>query len=661
MAKLGSSTSLQFSLFPPESAWRPPRLSDLPPDWTRHPRIGLDTETCDPQLKDLGCGARRGAWVCGYSFCLEGTRPWYVPLRHVGGDNVEDPAQAMEYLRAQAAAYQGEIVGANLAYDLDMLAQLGVVFHPNARFLDVQVAEPLLDELQFSYSLDSILERHGMPLKEETLLIAATAAFGLDTKNPKKTLFKLPARYVGPYAEADAQRPLELLRKQEEELSRQGLGRVWALETAVLPVLLKMRQRGVRIDFDQLDRVERFSRAEEGKAWGEVLRHSGVSIKVGDGMKSEVVAQAFAALDIPVPLTPSTRKPSIDKLWLETVKHPVAAAVRRARKMSQLRTTFVASVRDHQINGRIHCTFNQLRMQKEGDDKRDGGAAYGRLSCSDPNLQQQPARDPELGPMWRSVYLAEEDKQWASLDYSTQEPRLALHLACVSGEKRIGRRAHQNALAMAQRYWDDPTVDSHNLFCQMVYGDDIINEEPKAFKNRRTRLKNINLGVTYGEGGAKLCKELGFPTRFIENRNGALIEIAGEEGQALLDLVDERAPYLKATSKAIEAVAKARGYITTIGGRRCRFPRNEKGELEWTWKAFNRGVQGGAADQTKTAMVALDQMGAWLQLQVHDEFDLPVDDREEALRYARVMETCVELKVPSRVDVELGPSWGQAK
>jgi DNA polymerase I-like protein with 3'-5' exonuclease and polymerase domains len=158
-----------------------------------------------------------------------------------------------------------------------------------------------------------------------------------------------------------------------------------------------------------------------------------------------------------------------------------------------------------------------------------------------------------------------------------------------------------------------------------------------------------------------MCHELGLPTKFIQKRSGEMVEVAGDEGQALLDLVDERAPYLKATSRAVEAVAKERGYIVTIGGRRCRFPRDAEGNPDWTWKGFNRAVQGGAADQTKTAMVELDAAGAWLQLQVHDEFDLPIKDREEGRRYGKIMETCMPLRVPSRVDVEMGDSWGSAK
>lgn len=623
-------------------------------------RIGLDTETCDPLLKKLGPGVRRGGYIAGVSFALSKERGHYLPLRHVGGDNVQDPNLALGYLRYQAKHFRGEVVGAKISYDLDYLAEAGIHF-PQATFLDVQVAEPLLDELQFSYSLDNILRRHGLPLKDEALLREAAVQFGVD---PKAELYKLPARYVGPYAEADATLPLKLIERQEAELELQNLGRVWNLEKAVLPILVEMRRRGVRVNLDKLDRIDRWAVAEEMKAWGELQRLTGVAVRVGDAMKAEVIAHALAAADVKTPMTQGVKpKPSITKEWLEALDHPAGAIIRRARKMSQLRSTFVGSIRAHHINGRIHCTFNQLVMQKEEGSDETQGAAYGRLSCSDPNLQQQPARDPEIGPMWRDIYEAEEGTEWGSLDYSQQEPRLALHYAVISGPERIGFAAHESAVKAMQRYIDDPATDSHTMFTQMVHGDDVINEPPKEFKIKRDRNKNIYLGICYGMGGPKMCRQVGLPTKVIAHwKTGRRMEVAGDEGQALLDLIDKRVPYVRKTAQEIERVAKQRGYIITIGGRRCRFPVDENGNYDWTHKAYNRAVQGGAADQTKTAMVELHRAGADVRLQIHDEFALMLTGgRPEGRRYAEIMEHCVELKVPSKVDVEIGASWGTCK
>lgn len=653
---------LQGALFPPEAKWSAPRLIDLPSNWNMTSRLGIDTETCDPYLKKLGPSVRRGGFIAGISFAVGENQAYYLPLRHLGGDNMENPDKALEYVREQAANFEGEVVGARLDYDLDYLAEAGITFPKAKAFKDVQVAEPLLDELQFSYSLDNILKRHGLPLKFEDELRKAAIEFKVD---PKADLWKLPARYVGQYAEADALRPLELLRKQEEQMEKLDLMRIWQLETAVTPVLVKMRRRGVKVDFDHLDKVERFSTAEEMKAWGELQRLTGVAVRVGDAMKAEVIAHALMAVGIHTPFTSGGKgkpKPSITKDWLEALDHPAGAIIRRARKMSQLRTTFVASIRTHAIKDRIHCTFNQI-VRQEDDSKETEGAAYGRLSAQDPNLQQQPARDPEIGPFWRKSYVPDDGAIWGSLDYSQQEPRLAVHFAVASGAARLGHKAFLSATTAAQRYWDDRTTDAHTMFTQLVHGDDVMEKLGKdGFKQARTILKNIYLGICYGMGEPKMCRQLGLPTKILtDERSGRKYEVAGDEGRRILDMIDRNVPYVKATAKAVEKVAKERGYIVTIGGRRCNFAKDQFGNFDWTHKAFNRAIQGSAADQTKTAMVELDRAGFPIQLQVHDEFDWSLGSVEEGRRAAEIMENCVQLRVPSKVDLEVGPSWGEIK
>lgn len=653
--------SLQQTLFPPDSAWKPPRVADLPQDWNAHPRIGLDTETCDPLLTRLGPGVRRGAYIAGVSFATDEAHGWYTPLRHLGGDNVEDPERALAYYRYQARHYRGEIVGAKLGYDLDMLAEAGVEF-PQATFKDVQVAEPLLDELQYSYSLDSILGRRGLALKDETVLRAAASAYGIPDKEVKAQLHKLPARYVGPYAEGDVFRPLTLLRIQEALIEEQGLQRVWRLGCRVLPVLVKMRRRGVLVDFDQLDRVERWANAEENKAWGEVQRLTGVAVRVGDGMKAELLARVFRAVDIE-PGRTATGKPSITAGWLETIPHPVGVVVRRARKMDKLKNTFIKSIREHAIGNRIHCTFNQTRMEDDADGSGDVGAAFGRLSCRDPNMQFQPTRDPEIGPMWRAVYVAPQGMQWGQLDFSQQEPGLALHYAVISGPSHpkygIGQRAHAAAMEAAERKRRDPSMDYHTMFTSFVYGDQVLSMSKKELKPLRDPMKQVFLGICYGMGGPKLCRKLGYPTKIIEHsRSGRRQEVAGDEGQALLDLVDSRVPYIRKTAESVQRMAKDRGYVVTMLGRRLHFERDQYGNLVDDHKSFNKVIQGSAAEQTQEAMVALDDMGAPMELQVHDELDLPLESREQGERYARAMEACLPLQVPSRVDVELGANWG---
>lgn len=651
---------MQFPLFTTvQSTWTPPDLNALP-SWEGAKRVAIDCETRDPDLKKLGPGAGRrpNSYITGISFAIEDGPGGYLPIRHEGGDNL--PVEAvLRYFRDQAKVFTGDIVGANLPYDLDFLAGDGIEFSRARFFRDIQIADPLICELHDSYSMQAIAQRWGFDGKNEAMLRAAASDYKID---PKKDMWKLPARFVGAYAEEDTRLPLNILRRQEREIDDQDLWRVYDLESRLLPVLTKLRRRGVRIDTDRLEQIERWAYAKEAEALARVRAATGVKIAVGDVWKPEALAPALEYIGIRLNKT-STGKPSIDKELLGSIDHPVADALERARKVNKLRTTFAGSVRDHMVNGRIHCTFNQLRKQKD-DEEGTAGAAYGRLSCQNPNLQQQPARD-DFAPMWRAIYLPEEGELWASNDYSQQEPRMAVHYACLARDL-IGQHAWQSAIAARDAYRNDPNTDNHQMMADMA-------------GIKRKDAKEIYLGLSYGMGGAKMCRKLGLPTmmavrgprfqlfdvnspegkRLVEE-GARRFEAAGPEGQRLLDTFDSKVPFVKKLAKACEARAKAVGYITTLSGRRCRFPKDRDGNFDWTHKGLNRLIQGSSADQTKAAMVALDAAGFDMIIQVHDEIAFSIRDPKEGEAAAEIMRTCVPLELPSKVDVEVGPTWGHS-
>lgn len=668
---------VQLPLFSPKADWRPPNLSELP-SWKSAKRAALDIETHDPLLLKLGPGVRRGAKVVGISFALQFpdskiSRAYYLPIGHEGGDNLPRE-QVLVYLREQAEVFTGDIIVANGQYDLDFLAELKIIFR-KARFIrDVQNAEPLLDENHFSYGLDSVLTRNGFEGKNESHLDQAAAMFNVDSK---ADLWKLPGRHVGPYAETDAARLIPLIEQQEARIraidEADGSGaRLWDLynlESRLMPVLIKMRRRGVRVDFLHLDRVEERARYEEEQSLKEVTRLSGVLVTVKDINRPSVVGKAIeAVIGNALPRT-KNGQPSIAKEVLEGLgKHQIVEHFLRARRYNKLRTTFVESIREHAINGRVHCTFNQLRRQKEDGDS--AGTITGRLSSGDPNLQQQPARDPEIGKMWRAIYLPEEGAEWACLDYSQQEPRWLVHFAEVSN--CVGARE------AADRYRSDPKTDNHTMMTEMIYGSEFDRRwletdkqgNPlcdkalfKKAKKMRGDAKTIYLGLCYAMGGAKLCHSLGLGTAWITTRAGKDVEVAGPEGQALLDLFDSKVPFIKELARRAENRAKDRGFIKTILGRRCRFPLKKDGsnKYDFTHKALNKLIQGSSADQTKKAMVDADDAGIRLQLQVHDELDLSIWSRTEGEHLAEIMRNCVPCNVPARVDMEIGPNWGDIK
>lgn len=641
---------MQLNWLTPDSAWRPPKVSSLP-SWAGAKRVAIDLETHDPQLRQLGPGVRRDGRIVGISFAIEDGPRAYLPVGH-HSDNL-DPQHVFDYLKDQSAAFDGIVVGANLGYDLDYLWQAGLTFPKVKQYRDIQVAAPLVDELHDRYSMEAIAGRMGIPGKKEDHLREVAQSLGL---HPKRDMWKMPARHVGEYAEHDTVLPLTILRRLERDIDEQDLWSIYDLECRLTPILVKMRRRGVAIDLNHLQKVEEWSMAQQVEAHNKIFHLTGYRLGIEDINKASAKAQVLLKSGVSegdLPRTPKNKQYSIDKFLLARLashKNEAAAALLRASKMDKLRNTFVGSIRRHMVNGRIHCTFNQLRQASEDEGEDDSGARYGRMSCVDPNLQQQPARDPEIGKFWRKIYIPDDGMLWAAADYSQQEPRCTYHYAFKAGCR--------GAEAMVKRFNEDLDADSHTEMARMCYDE----EDLKAnFKVRRGYAKEIFLGVTYGMGGAKLCKKLGKPTvwKHVE-KLGKSIEVAGPEGQAILDNVDKKMPFLRELAKLCERRAKTVGYIKTLLGRRCRFPKKPDGSYDWCHKALNRLVQGSAGDQTKLAVVTCMESGLDLQLQVHDEIDTSVYNPEHAEKIADVMRNCVQLSLPSKVDVEIGKSWGDS-
>jgi DNA polymerase I-like protein with 3'-5' exonuclease and polymerase domains len=287
------------------------------------------------------------------------------------------------------------------------------------------------------------------------------------------------------------------------------------------------------------------------------------------------------------------------------------------------------------------------------------------MACKNPNLQQQPSRD-EFAVMWRSIYIPEEGAIWYCHDYSQQEPRWTTHFAASIPGMR-------GAAEAAQAYWDNPKLDNHDFMAKLT-------------GLPRKSAKLIFLGLCYGEGGAKLCRDLGLPTSYAVRFEGvrgltlfdtlddamvaadeypgeaSWFEAAGKEGQRIIDKFHERAPYIGQLAELCKRKVKAKGTIRTAGGRVLHFPRRRDGKFDWVHKALNRLIQGSSADQIKTAMVMIDRElpDLFMNLQVHDELDGSCGSVAEAGKAAKIMRECMgATKVPYRVDEEYGPNWGE--
>lgn len=628
-------------MMPKVDDWKPTQVSELP-SWAGSGRIAIDLETKDPQLKKLGPGVRREGKVIGISFAIDHGPAYYLPIDHPCGNNLPKD-KVWRYLQDQAESWKdGDLVGANLQYDLDYLLQNDVKFNPRY-FRDVQVAEPLLDELQYEYGLNAIARRYGIELKDEQILKDAANTLRID---PKKELYKLPSKYVASYAIRDATMCLELIKLQEQRIDEENLWNIYNLESKLLPILLKMRRKGVRIDKQQLHKVIDWASQEEELALTKIYEESSIHITHNDINKDSIVHDALKACGIEITVTTKKGNISIAANVLNQIQHPVADQIIRARKFNKLRTTFCTSILEHMVGDRIHTTFNQLRCSKMDGDSI--GTVSGRLSSTDPNLQQQPKRDKEIASQWRKIYIPEDGQIWCCNDYSQQEPRWTVHFA----EKMNLYKAS----VVGDRYRNDPTTDNHTMIAQMVAGRDT---KYTPTDKERDEGKTIFLGLSYWMGGAKLCRSLQYPTKWIKLKNRRWVEVAGTEGQAIIDKFNKAVPFVRSLAHKAKDRADERGYIITALGRKCRFPlEDDNKNRRDTRKALNRIIQGSSADQIKKAMIDVDEAGYSFSIQVHDELDSSVNSPKEGLAIAEIMREAIPMTVPAKVDTELGPNWG---
>jgi DNA polymerase I-like protein with 3'-5' exonuclease and polymerase domains len=644
---------LNMPLFAPPITWQAPRIASLP-TWTSAKRVAVDVECRDDNLYDLGPGVRRGGYVCGVSFAIEDGPAHYLPIRHEGGGNL-DPEHVWTYVRDQAREFTGEVVFNSAPYDLDYLWENKVDFTKVKALLDVQNAEPILDEFQKTYNLDAICARRGLPGKNERELRAHAQAWGID---PKKHLWRLHAGAVGAYGEQDARALHGLLRVQEKELDEQGLRATFDLESKVTAPLVRMTRRGLRIDLDELDRVEAWAKERLQNYIDQIYNLSGV--RIGSISNANEVARALKARGINAEMRvrkgtgPGTDKaakhePSVTKLWLQQQTDNVAKAVISGREFAKLLGTYVEGFRKHLVGDRLHPSFKQMRGASDEDESEDdeGGARFGRCSARHPNVQAQMKRSREIQKRWRKVIIADEGKTLVSGDFSQQEPRWTINYSEIC--RLPGSRAAANTLRT------DPLYDCYQMLVDLVKS-----EKDTDLKKLRDDLKEVYLGRCYGMGGGKLAKKLQLPTIWKTNeRTGFVYEAAGEEAQEIINRFDGGVPYVKALARLCTKSAKEKGYILGVDGRRIRFELMPDGKLRDEHKALNKLIQYAAAFQTKKGLIALDAEGFPLQMTVHDEFDYSEDNMDRARLMGEIMCEVHRLNVPSRVDIKRGPSYGE--
>lgn len=621
---------LRYDINNIETEWSAPTEF---PDLRKSKAIAVDLETRDPNLMSKGPGwATNDGYVVGIAVAA-GDFHGYFPIRHENGPNL-DKKMVLKWLQAQLNTPDILKVFHNAPYDVGWLRASGV--QVQGRIIDTCIAAPLVDENRLTYRLDALAKEYLGLRKDEKVLRKAAAEWGID---PKAEMWKLPARFVGGYAEQDAVITLKLWNHLTTELDKQDLWSIFDLESRVLPAVIDMRSQGVRVDLDRAEQSRKVlrSRAKELKA---LIKHkTGVEV---EPWAAESVRKVFEALNIPFAMT-ETGQPSFTKDFLKDHPHEVVRSINSLRETDKADSTFIDSILKFEHNSRIHCEMHQLR----GDD---GGTVTGRFSSSHPNLQQIPARDPEVKKMIRGIFVPEEGERWGSFDYASQEPRLLTHFAAsMPGRLRDG------AVDAVVKDFHEGGADLHQMVADMA-------------GISRKEAKTINLGIMYGMGAAKLADQL---------------SITKEKAKELMSLHQERVPFVKSLAEAASRQAERQGKIRTVLGRLCRFdmwePRSfgynkplkyEEAVREYgtvgqgirrafTYKALNRLIQGSAADQTKLAFAQCYEAGIQPMLQVHDELCFSVSSDDQAKQIVEIMENGLDLRVPSKVDVALVKDWGE--
>ena len=435
---------IQQDLFQPiEADWNIPTEY---PDLTKYKQIAVDLETCDPNLMTLGPGwSRKDGFIVGIAVAA-GDYYGYFPIRHENGHNL-DPKMTIKWFKKQMATPHIDKIMHNATYDAGWLRAEGV--EVQGRIIDTMIAAPLVDENRFSFSLNNLGRDYLGERKNETLLRAAAKEWGID---PKGEMWKLPPKYVGSYAEQDATLTLKLYERLSIEIVKQELSHIFDLETSLIPLMIDMREKGVRVDLDKADLVRKDLRSKVRDYKAEIKRKTGIEI---EPWASASVATVFDKLDLIYPKT-ETGSPSFTKQYLNAHPHEVAKMIVKLREFDKADSTFIDSIMRHEHKGRIHTEFHQLRSD-------GGGTVTGRFSSSNPNLQQFPARDPDIKKAIRGLFLPEEGDKWGSFDYSSQEPRLLVHFASSIPE----RLRHSVVNTIVEEY-NSGDVDLHQMVADLA-------------------------------------------------------------------------------------------------------------------------------------------------------------------------------------------------
>jgi DNA polymerase I-like protein with 3'-5' exonuclease and polymerase domains len=660
--KLDYAGGNQLPMFLPESSWK--RLDNLP-DLRQYDEIAIDTEERDNGLASgHGPGwAFRSGYIAGISvsYGVPGNeQAFYIPLNHPDTDNFSKDSAAA-WLRSHSHL---RWIFHNGPYDLGWLRVDCGVPVPE-KIDDTTAMAVMIDEHEFSYSLDSVAKRCGIEGKDEAMLREAAACYGF---NPKSEMWRMPAKYVGPYAEQDALATLRAARAMRPRLVDEGTVKAYTLEMELIPLIQEMRIRGIDIDLDHAERAKVELMGKRDAVFKDLSERLGQRVGMEEIGKTRWLRAVFDSEGIEYPFTDNGNASFTAGVtgWMHKHPHWLPQLIVKADKYNNAASKFIQGyIIDYCHRGRIHPSINQFRSEDEATGTRQGTRSH-RFSYSDPPLQQMTSRDPELTPLIRGCFKPRPGELWGRIDYEQQEYRLMVHFASLLNLPK--------AEEAADKYRNDPNTDFHALVAELTGLD-------------RTSAKQTNFAKAYGAGLKQFM---------------ALTNMSEADATRVMTQYDEEMPFINELNEETKRQAGRRGYIRLIDGARCHYPFYEGPWMEWearraatragydtspcrleeaqkrqeneqhpwhgkrlrradTRKAMNNLIQGSAARQTKIAMLGVWKEGIGPVLQLHDELDLSCATEAEGLRAAEIMRDAVKLVIPVGASPDWGYSWATAK
>lgn len=566
---------------------------------------------------------------------------YYLPFRHQPGGNIEGVNVPQEKDGWKGDVHPAEVelmklldrpdllvIGHNLAFDLKFMCRLG--YKLKAKYSDSILNAVLINEWQSSVSLDYCAKVYGVQQKKVSIYDYLVEKFPEHKAAPKGAMGSF-WRLGGDdpqaveYAEGDGTTTLQVWNKQQKPLDDQNLRKVYDVECRLIPILAKMTVRGIKVDEQRLEEVRGIVTAKRDEAL----------LALPEGFNSKAPTQVRALMEkngyLDWPLTPKGA-PSFPEGWLKT--NSVGDKIIKVRQYNNLLNSFIEPMQqEHLWNGRVHSEYNQLR----GDEY---GTITGRLSSSRPNNQQIPKRNKELSLLFRSVFVPDEGKTWASVDYSQCEPRLLAY--------------YSKCKVLTDGYLATPSVDAHTAVTQAMYrskGYDNWDKDQK--KLARETGKRVNQTLVTGGGKKVIVEKYGVDPKEVDE---------------IWDAYFEAMPEIKSLQRSASQRMSQNGYVFSLLGRRSRLNDPNK-----SYVAVNRLLQMGNAEVIKSKLCELDDYftaenaDVDILTNVHDavDFQFSEDSRKHYEKGLEIMQSfgpddLIPLTIPMEVDAGEGRSWAEA-